>query len=70
MTAQVKFFPMKWNPPSDVMNKLEELQMEINHTRKQIELQEKNNRYMEMVRKQALASLLRSKIKLIKPSSK
>lgn len=65
-TAQVIFFPVKWFPPYVVMTRLEELQMEINYTRKQIELQEKDNKYMEMTRKQGLANLLRSKIKLVK----
>ena len=64
--AQVIFFPTKWFPPYTVMTRLEELQMEINYTRKQIELQEKDNKYMEVVRKQGLANLLRSKIKLVK----
>lgn len=64
--AQVIFFPVKWFPPYVTMTRLEELQMEINYTRKKIELQEKDNKYMEMVRKQGLANLLRSKIHIVK----
>lgn len=48
------------------MERLEQLQAEIRHTNSEIERQCKGDRYSEVVRKQGLANMLRSKIKLVK----
>lgn len=64
-TAQVIFFPVKWFPPFLEIERLDQIQKEMNFTRWRIENECKGDKYKEMLRKQRLANKLKDKVHLV-----
>ena len=63
--GRLVYYPMKFFPSFWEIERLEILQDELRYTNAQIELQERNNKYNLLIRKQHLANMLRSKWEVI-----
>lgn len=66
MKCQVAFFPIKHIPSQEELDRLDRLQAEFKFAWQTIEHQEKENKFMEVVRKQKISNRLRDSITLIK----
>lgn len=64
--GKISFFPMKFKQSDEELERLDKLQGQIKFAVQSIEHEEKDNKFMMVIRKQNLINILRSKIKLIK----
>jgi hypothetical protein len=65
-TAQVMFFPLKWFPPYQEIERLKELQEHITLAHAEIAYHARYDKYEIMLRKQQLANKMRESFHIVK----